>query len=219
MVSDENSEAGNPDDLSDLGGREEISALLTVKQREYLRGESEIEEKSAQERSVRSRIRKRLIQTISDLSLLQTTLEPRDVEKAFDTFDLFNWVSDALALIFDGLARASTRPSGTNADDEETIEMFEHFVEGSMERLYISRGVEVDNVEVTIDITFGRNIEEIADRDLVDIPFDDLTLLLESGKIGHKEYLSAVQQRDDVKLVGESQSQSVVRPDQDDERE
>jgi hypothetical protein len=55
--------------------------MLTKAQRKYLRGESDIEEGTQRERTTRSRIRKRLVNGIQDLSLALFRLDKRDIDQ------------------------------------------------------------------------------------------------------------------------------------------
>lgn len=70
-----------------MGGSEESErsldgpGMLTKAQRKYLRGESDIEEGTQRERTTRSRIRKRLVNGIQDLSLALFRLDKRDIDQ------------------------------------------------------------------------------------------------------------------------------------------
>jgi hypothetical protein len=172
-----------------------MSALLTPTQREYLWGRADIEEKSARERSVRSRIRKRLVRSIEDLGILHKHAEPRDIQKAFEFqrgMNIFRPAADAIALIFDGITRSNDIPSGKEATTEKSIEVFESLVESSLNALYTQRGKEVNKIDVSIDIEFGRDVDEISTGELDQLDQDELFLLYERGQIGQQELISAL---------------------------
>jgi|APHM01.1.fsa_nt_gi hypothetical protein len=185
---------------------DDISALLSSSQRAYLASgeDSGIDEKSARERTVRSRIRKRLRRSIFDLGLLHATAESRDIRKAFDNGEIFNSTTSAIALIFDGLARAAGSSSDMSSSGEEStaehvdrksIRMFEEYVEGGVEALYLQRGIELEDINVSIDIDLGREIDEIYAEELSQLDVDELTMLLQTGRITQEEYLSELTSR------------------------
>lgn len=60
--------------------------MLTKAQREYLYGDSDIEEGTQRERTTRARIRKRLTNGIHDLALALLNLEGRDIEQVRISF-------------------------------------------------------------------------------------------------------------------------------------
>jgi hypothetical protein len=169
-----------------------VSALLTSSQRTYLCGNSDIEEKSADERSVRSRIRKRLTRSIFDLKILHNDAEPRDIQKAFDLkTNIFKSAAGAVGLIFDGILRAGVY-SGQEITDKEPIRRLEHLVQSSLNALYTQRGKEVNKIDVSIDIEFGRDVDEISTGELDQLDQDELFLLYEKGQIGQQELISAL---------------------------
>lgn len=179
--------------VPEIGKYSDVSALLSSSQRAYLRSrrDSDIEEKSAHERSVRSRIRDRLAQSIEDLKLLQIRAESRDIRKAFQEPDLFNSVGGALGLIFNGVARASQHPSKEAIVDEESTAIFENFIEQGIRSFYLQAGKELQKVDVSIDVELGREIDGIS-GELAQLDQDELFLLYEGGQIGQQELISAL---------------------------
>lgn len=170
------------------------TALLTKKQREYLRGESDIEPSSSYERAMRSRIRDRLYNSIWDLDIIWGSLEPRDIEHTFDRGEVFNDAGSAFAVLFDGLSRASRyeeiHPGEESSleDFDDTIDMFSHYVEQAMEAVYVRRGFNVKNVDVDIDIEFGEDLSKITDRDFDELSREELYDLVRAGEISLEEF-------------------------------
>lgn len=196
---------------------DEISALLTPKQREYLQGNSNIEDKSAQERMVRSRIRNRLSMSMRDMVLLQKELEPRDVEKTFDLAET-DHIRHAIALMFRGAFRGSPRTIDAEVDDEETLRLIEDFVTMGLEGFYLSLGEQIANqgnprdytpdIETIINVGFGEDVEltdisqrtliELLDNkiDLYELSNEELIELLKHDIISNEEFESAYSKAD-----------------------
>ena len=61
-----------------------MTRILSKGEHEYLRGEKEIESGSAQERTVRNRIRDHIKESVKEFSLIQDTLSQKDKELIFD---------------------------------------------------------------------------------------------------------------------------------------
>ena len=61
--------------------------ILTQSDREYLRGESDLEPKSHGERVARERIRKRIANSIIDLEVVGSHLQRRDWNQLVDSLD------------------------------------------------------------------------------------------------------------------------------------
>lgn len=70
--------------------------------------------------------------------------------------------------------------------------MFESLVESSLNALYTQRGKEVNKIDVSIDIEFGRDVDEISTGELDQLDQDELFLLYERGQIGQQELISAL---------------------------
>lgn len=167
------------------------SALLTRKQREYLLGMSDIEPKSAEERAIRNRLRKRLYNTLLDLEVLNGELEGRDLEKVFEEPDLFNSIGHIFALFFDGVARASVHnhPSeGYERPSDSVLEMYAGFVESGITNLYVQRGFDVEDISVSIELELGTNVGDIKNKELNSLSLDERILLFQSGDISREEF-------------------------------
>lgn len=173
---------------------DDISALLTPGQREYLLGDSDIESGSANERATRGRIRSRLTQAIGDLAILNANLESRDVEQAFEPID-FNDIAPAIALILDGFSRVSKYQHGAgerDIPDDEVTDMFTDFYASALKEMYVKRGIEVEDITVDIDIELGDSLDQIASKDLSEISEKQLIQLLESGEINKYEFIDTL---------------------------
>lgn len=136
-------------------------ALLTPQQRQALQSDYQPGE-------YRYDIPRRLRDSIFDMALLHRHLEPESVEHAFtDEFfweddvtpeemkHVFNHISEALALILDGTARASKYDDARDiVDDPEqgVLEMHEDFIETAVKTNYSNRGVEIGDIKVTISV-------------------------------------------------------------------
>lgn len=67
-----------------MGSDEDPTGLLTAKQRNYLTGQSDIEENTSAERNIRGRIRRRIRHGISDFTLVANNLRDRDEKTIAD---------------------------------------------------------------------------------------------------------------------------------------
>ena len=178
---------------------EEISALLTPGQRDYLRGESDIEPGSANERAVRNRIRNRLRQSISDLAIINEHLEPRDLEQAFDLIDLIDF-SVPISLLLDIYSRVKLDQVDENrgtVPSDEAIDGFEAIYAGALRDLYIKRGYAVEEISVDIDVELGENIDEVAETELSQLPNRQIIQLFEAGEIDRYEFIDALESEED----------------------
>jgi hypothetical protein len=198
------------------------SAALTPAQREYLRGESDIENNSSRERAIRARLRERLRYSILDLALVQNSIEPDDLEGAFEDPELtednyqniihiFNQAASVFALMFDGLSRNSKYAHATTSDtevDERMIEMFESYVSDGLEKMYNKRGLNVEGIDVAIEVDLGDSLTELAEHDLSTLSRDELDQLLYAGEITFDEYTNALEQ-----VLGTEIKQATIEPD------
>lgn len=178
---------------------EELSALLTPGQRDYLQGESDIEPSSANERAVRNRIRNRLRQSISDLSIINEHLEPRDLEQAFDLVDLMEF-SAPIALLLDIHSRVKldqVDESKGAVPNDEAIDGFEAIYAGALRDLYIKRGHAVEEISVDIGVKLGDDFDEIDETELSQLPNRQIIQLFEAGEIDRYEFITALESEED----------------------
>jgi hypothetical protein len=199
MVSDDNSNQENIehttlDERASDAMLEDTSSLLTPKQRSYLRDESEIEPRSPEERSIRNRIRNRLLRGLYDLDLLSSNIQNRDLTKVFDSPDLLNSIKDVFSLVFDGLSSSIYDEQEHEEPSDEVLDMYADFVEGGIEQLYRRRGFDVKEVEVSIEIEFGESTEKLKQQSPADLSISELTLLLQNDEISREEFTEILEQ-------------------------
>jgi hypothetical protein len=190
-------------------------AVLTKKQREYLLGASDIEERSPRERALRARIRERINRSLYDLALLHGTIEGRDIERAFDPVEVMNEIKydpdtgentpiteispeslHSLAAMFGGFSRAVVAddrvPFVGDMDDEILIDALEQWVELAITMMYQKQGMGVSEIDTSIDIRFEPPIEELTKRLPDEITIPQYERLLQAGEITQDEFYSFV---------------------------
>jgi len=59
--------------------------------------------------------------------------------------------------------------------------------------MYVRRGLTVESVDVSIDVTLGEGLDDLAERDLHDLSDDRLQQLLMAGEITSGQFAAAVQ--------------------------
>lgn len=188
MAEDDPPEQENSHDVPDFG----MSALLTENQRKYLTGESDIEDKSAQERAIRARIRNRLYQSVLDLGLLQQHLERRDLVKAFEdpsgtliSATIHDNIDSALGLLLEGTIE---NRGGDIEYVGQTEEILEDILEEALTIMYLARGQSVDRVSVSLDVHLGESLDEMAEEDLEQLRPEELRQLAITGRISFEKY-------------------------------
>lgn len=67
------------DENTNKRSRREATALLSQRERKYLRDGAHIEPNSANERAIRSSIRRKLVHLFNDLEIITNNIEDRDV--------------------------------------------------------------------------------------------------------------------------------------------
>jgi len=170
-------------------------SVLTTAQREYLRGERDVD--GADERMMRSRIRGRLKAAIFDLSLVANTLPRDDLDEALSEPDDYDAVLGSsppiigrmyalpmLLYLFNREREANTpdRPDGWRTGI---------FVESGIESALTRMGVGYDSVDVSIEVTRAAPLEALAERDLTSLTKPQLTQLLRAGLISGDEHAQA----------------------------
>jgi len=163
-------------------------SLLTKKQREYLTGQTDIKPKSADERSIRSRIRSRLKHLVGDMSRVANQAEVRDIDQAFEDEDIVNlWESSFALLLQRWVKYESSFRSNEYAPDRSLTDSLEDLIETGIVKAYQRRGEIVEGVSVDIDIEFGNTADEIEYNELSELSPKELTVLYESGQISLDE--------------------------------
>jgi hypothetical protein len=193
----------------------EESAALTEKQRRFLIDQGDIEEKSAKERALRARLRNRLDRSITDFALLHTTMEGRDLESAFEDH-LFDVVSKsdsrniktihqiqfgtmgtgALGMMY----RAFTRLAASNEEldiidditDEQMSYLIGKWTESALQNMYSVENEGVENIEVSIELSFEPSIEELLKREPDNISIPQYERLLQAGEITQDQFYQFV---------------------------
>jgi len=171
------------------------SALLTPRQRDALRGESDLSERG--ERAARARIRKRLHASIFDLQLITSTLPLKDLDKALSEPEeyeskpgssppLKNALFTLPALMY--LSNRHSEPTANGQPDGwQTALTVEHGIELALTRM----GVGYDSIDVEIQVERAESLEELAEGDLASYSPDRLTQLHRAGVIDSDQFAQA----------------------------
>ncbi len=155
----------------------DVRGALSKTDKEFLRGESDVEPQSQHERTMRSRVRKHVIQSIKDFNLIDRELEDRDRQKIFEELpqerdgrnEFEQGATDVIRFIWRGL-----RERGVDAE-----EFFEHALGGSESShhtyTYGSHPGDVD-VDIEVEVKKAPDGEGILDRlkDNNPVTFEDL---------------------------------------------
>lgn len=171
------------------------NSLLTAAQREYLRGESNIEARSAHERNMRTRIRSRLRSSFADFPLLRE-LEDRDRKEVFrppedaEPFDINPTVGalpDAIAFFYLGVSDQYT-------DAEEVEREFSYIVRNGIRGAVARQGWTVENVTVNIEVERGAPLPA-GEEPLSQMDGDVLQQLLTAGQITREDFADEIHRR------------------------
>lgn len=167
-------------------------SLLTRKQREYLAGQTNIESKSPDERSIRSRIRTRLKHLVRDMSRVMNGAEVRDIDQAFEEEDIINAWKSALALLLQRWVKfESSLRVDKDSPDKSLVDTLEDLIEGGITKAYKKRGQIIEEVNVDIDIEFGDKADEIEYDELEELSDEELSALYQSGRISLDQFWRA----------------------------
>jgi hypothetical protein len=193
----------------------EKSAALTEKQRQFLLNMEGIEEKSAEERALRARLRDRLSRSITDFALMHQAMESRDLEGAFEEH-LFKIVSksdsrgiqntrevqfgstgiDALAIMYESLTKlaASSEELGfvDNITDEQVSPLIEAWTELALQEVYFKENEGVKNIDISIDLSFEPSIDQLLKREPDNISIPQYERLLQAGEITQDQFYQFV---------------------------
>lgn len=175
------------------------AAVLTPTQREYLRGERSPDE--ASERAMQSRIRKRIRAGLSDFSLLVRTYPDEELRKIYS--DDENRVEPLEWLV--GFLYFAQPESGMIAEDvfedrdattrDRRAAWLESTVKRGVKKAIEHReGIEAD-VDVSITVDRGEDLESLAEGDLSQLSRDQLDTLLQTRAISGEEYAEANKKR------------------------
>lgn len=168
--------------------RERDSALLTPRQREYLRGELDIKPRA--ERALRQRIRERLQATVFDVQLINQNLSLNDLDVAFESpEDIPQSAIDSQLPTFVTLLYLLRRIDETRAPHDGWH--LEQIVESGIIRALRRNGT-TGGAEVSIRVDRGEPLAELATGDLSELSADTLTDLLIAKEISKQEFTAAV---------------------------
>lgn len=165
---------------------DEISALLTQGQREYLKGESDIEPGTSRERAIRARIRKRLVRSVEDLALIHDHVEQRDIEKAFSDFDTHKYDIPASSLLLQGSLLIGASDGFVDPHQptrESNIRITESIMKWILQEYYIRHEKRIKDIDIDINIEFGEDLEELNIEDVKKLSLHELTSLVRNGKV------------------------------------
>jgi hypothetical protein len=171
------------------------SALLTPRQRDALRGESDLNARG--ERAARARIRERLQASIFDLQLIASTLPLDDLDKALSEPEEYESkpgtqppMTNALHTLPE-MVYLSYRDSGPAAEGQpdgwQTALTVERGIESALTRM----GIGYDSIDVEIQVERAEKLEEFAEGDLASYSPDRLTQLHRAGVIDGDQFSQA----------------------------
>lgn len=164
--------------------------VLNQRQREYLLGESDIEEKSPAERAIRQDIRENLRNAIMDFPILLNELEDRDLDRAFHPNTPKRRWSDKVTNSVSSLV-------GIAYLSDEAV--FETKAKQGIAAAERRKGWEVEvHLEFSVDRTdeLAQLIEEIDEYGAdADLSIDELNTLLAAGEIDRSLYGEMMEDR------------------------
>jgi len=185
--------ADSDDDLSPR--YPSLASILTNKQREYLLGQSDIEERTRSERAIRRRIRDRVAVAFADLWILSRHLEERDRVMVIETLQeedelyLANSAMRGIGLIFELLLNPE---AGYGTDHPSAERRLEMMVNSGVRQAFAQHGMSVENVDVDITVDRGATFGEFEDHDLEDVPRPVLEQMLLADEITSDEFVNAL---------------------------
>lgn len=185
----------------------EVNSLLTSTQREYLRGELDIETGSAHERVIRSRIRNRVRAGLTDLVLLRRRLDANDRQTVFRSPDdeaagvnlTVGVLPDAVAFLYLGLA-------DQYADAEQVEREFANIVRNGVLAATAQQGVTVEDVNVSIEVERGEPLPNPREQSLAQMEVAVLQQLLTTDQITPGEFADEIQRRKQQGSDGDGES-------------
>ena len=200
--------------------------MLTDTQRDYLRGDLDVKSGSQRERTIRSRIRKRVTNSISDLLLLDRNIEERDLSQISKDFDpnhiqtgklvgfflrCFHYITPYLNQSSDKNDFENTSMGGLDSkgryaetdqeQSDELVSLFEMSISKSLSEVYRNAGYDAAEISVDIDIIIGQKLDSLAEQDPQSWSVGQLFKLHHSNKIENEVFYSEVERRD---LFGEN---------------
>ena len=178
-------------------------AVLTPSQREYLRGESDIESQTDRERMTRARIRERIRAAIADFSLLLEATDPDELHQALDLIEqkeahleegVAGGLIDGVAFMFAANAAAYRGNEITDSD------MYGPLIAEGIRRACRHADIAVDRVGVDIEIEGVAPLEEFDIADLADMPLSALRQRYLAGLISEEQFDRALDAKVDARV-------------------
>lgn len=195
--------------------RKQESSLLTEAQREYLRGDAEIEPGSAHERAMRSRIRKRLAKGFLDFRLVFDYLSEHDRDALLDkdAHERYRLQDGMIATV--ALLREVHEVEGWP---------FGEFLRRSLDEVYTNNkrnptGMVVNEVVYKEDLTPPKSHDELyraaqekyQKGDVASITDQELREVVERGGIPAENIIAAVQEERKKKAREEHEEKMIDR--------
>lgn len=198
--------------------------MLTDTQRHYLAGDLDVESGSQRERTIRSRIRERVTNTISDLIIFHRHAEMRDIEQISKEVKLGTLeAGEILGLLLrlnanispflkdndidpDSNIKPSPFVDQTAPDEmgletkqeeaEELLNLFEDIINPGIHQAFRKQGFDIKDFTVNMDITLGDDLDSLAEQDLESLDEKSLMLLHQEDKISKEAFYSEAARRD-----------------------
>jgi len=186
--------------------------MLTDAQREYLQGELDVESGSQRERTIRSRIRKRVTNSIEDILLLDRNIEDRDLSQISKGYDLnymdvgtlvgfflryFHYITPYLNQSSDKIDFEDGRYAETDQEQsDELVRLFTMSISKALSDVYRRAGYDIAEMSVDIDIKIGQELDSLAEQDPQTWNEDQLFKLHRSDKIESEVFYSEAERRD-----------------------
>lgn len=163
-----------------------MTRILSKGEHEYLRGEKEIESGSAQERTVRNRIRDHIKESVKEFSLIQDTLSQKDKELIFDEMNQSRTPTSAQRVLYKRTQMEPTLGEGlismasfiyeccqnTDTDFERVLEM--GITDHHEEDVNVSVDIQVDKVD-EIDVQEAARKHFFSDESVTRTEIEALT--------------------------------------------
>lgn len=200
------------------------SGMLTDTQRQYLAGQLDVESGSQRERTIRSRMRKRVVNSLLDLAMLAQTAEERDIEQISKDANLgVSTAGDIVGLILtlnsyispflknnDVDIGSGIKPSPfvdqnsvdkMNIDSKQgeanaQISIIEDILANAIRMMFIHQGYRPQKYTADLKVELGERIDSLNEKDLKSVSDNELYLLYEANKIGKDEFYSEAKRRD-----------------------
>ena len=175
--------------------------VLSETQRKYIDGFSDVEPGSAHERTVRSRIRERMINGVRDFRWLALKLEDRDIKQAAENPSIHgDTIGPEIGRALELLLRLKYYSEDEGTESTEFIEWMESNLMSAIGQVYVKDGRFVENVEVDISVTLGDEMSE--SDDLGSLSMVELAQMNNSGELSDRRFMEELMKRDETETLG-----------------